>query len=401
MDRLSHRGLFVAPLLFAGMSSLWAQLPKNAPYQRVLLISIDGMHALDFANCSTGNVTCPSLASLATSGVTYLQAHASRPSDSFPGLTALVSGASPRTSGVFYDDSYDRSLIAPESTGAKCPGTPGTEVAYFENLDKDVTKLDGGGGIDPKQLPRDPTTCAPVFPHSFIRVNTMFEVIRANGGYTAWSDKHPAYDLVNGPSGKGVDDLYTPEINSNVVPLSNVPGCSPLPDTVAGGAWTDNFKNIQCYDQVKVQAVLNWIDGKKSDGSAGPQTPNIFGMNFQAVSVGQKLNEAAIGVQGGYLDAAGTPSDALADEIQFVDAQIGRMVSELQSRNLFSSTLIIISAKHGQSPINIKSLVRIPADDKTKLAPSDLLGDLVALAAGDDASVLWLKDQSQTATAIR
>jgi len=34
---------------------------------------------------------------------------------------------------------------------------------------------------------------------------------------TAWSDKHPSYDLVNGPSGNGVDDLYTPEINSLIV----------------------------------------------------------------------------------------------------------------------------------------------------------------------------------------
>jgi hypothetical protein len=37
-------------------------------------------------------------------------------------------------------------------------------------------------------------------------------VVRAKGGRTAWADKHPAYDLVNGPSGKGVEDLYTPEI---------------------------------------------------------------------------------------------------------------------------------------------------------------------------------------------
>jgi len=30
------------------------------------------------------------------------------------------------------------------------------------------------------------------------------------------SDKHTSYDLVNGPSGTGVDDLYTPEINSDI-----------------------------------------------------------------------------------------------------------------------------------------------------------------------------------------
>src|SRR5262245_25187057 len=81
--------------------------------RHVLLISIDGMHELDFANCSKGisGVNgglpyCPHLAKLATSGVNYLQASSSKPSDSFPGLLALVTGGSPRSTGVFYDVSY-------------------------------------------------------------------------------------------------------------------------------------------------------------------------------------------------------------------------------------------------------------------------------------------------------
>ena len=56
--------------------------------------------------------------------------------------------------------------------------------------------------------------CVAVYPHDAIRTNTIFEVVKSNGGHTAWADKHPAYDLVNGPSGKGVDDLYTPEITN-------------------------------------------------------------------------------------------------------------------------------------------------------------------------------------------
>ena len=57
--------------------------------------------------------------------------------------------------------------------------------------------------------------CSPFYPHNAIRTNTVFEVIKAeNAGRTAWADKHPAYDLVNGPSGKGVDDLYNPEITN-------------------------------------------------------------------------------------------------------------------------------------------------------------------------------------------
>lgn len=383
--------------------------------QHVLLISIDGMHALDFANCVKGlgsgssAPTCPTLVQLGQSGVAYLQASTSKPSDSYPGLTALVTGASPRTSGIFYDANYDRALSPPAKTtpggivgGANlCPGTRGTEVGFEEEISIDLTKLDSGGGINPDYLPRDPNNgCAPVYPHSYLRVNTIFEVVKANGGYTAWSDKHLAYELVNGPSGKGVNDLYNPEINSNVVPLPNVPGCSPLPDTAAGGDWTSSFQNIQCYDTLKVQATLNQIDGKTHDGSSSAPVPAVFGMNFQAVSVGQKLVEAATKTQGGYLDGMGTPTPALLNEIRFVDSSIGKMVAELKAKGLFNSTLIIITAKHGQSPININTLVRIPADNKALRAPSDVLGGLVAHASEDDVSLLWLKDQTQTANAV-
>src|ERR1035438_3485096 len=146
--------------------------------------------------------------------------------------------------------------------------------------------------------------------------NTIFNVIHNAGLYTAWSDKQQAYELTKVPTGDGVDDFYAPEINSIPVRLPvgkyNVQGCDPLPDPGAAqssNAWTDSFQNIQCYDKLKVQAVLNWIDGKTHDGSATAPVPNVFGMNFQAVSVGQKLVEKSLGLTGGYVDAMGSPSD--------------------------------------------------------------------------------------------
>ena len=375
----------------------------------VLLISIDGMHAVDFANCSRGiggvnggGPYCPHLAQLGEGGVTYTSASSSRPSDSFPGLIAMITGGSPRSTGVYYDASYDRALSPPAQTGASlCPGVKGTFVDYAETADVDLTRLDAGGGLDPKRLPRDPARgCAPVYPHSFLKVNTIFEVIRAAGGYTAWADKHPSYDIVNGPSGKGVIDLYTPEINSLVVALPGVPGCDPVRDPAATDAWTSSFQNIQCYDTLKVQAILNEIDGKTYDGKASAPVPNVFGMNFQAVSVGQKLVEKTLAKTGGYLDALGTPSAALLGEIQFVDGAIGQMVAELKKRGLFESTLIIVSAKHGQSPIDPQRRLRIPADNPADASPGDILGSLAAQATEDDISLLWLTDQSQTLGAI-
>jgi len=359
-------------------------------------------------------------------GRAYLQALTSKPSDSFPGLVAQITGGTPRSAGIFYDVSYDRALSPPARTtpygivgGEKlCPSVVGTQVGFDEEIDYNYKDLDSGvangssgiNGINPNFLPRNPKNgCAPVYPHNYIRDNTIFNVVKNSGGYTAWSDKHPSYDFTNGPSGDGVIDLWSPEINSIPKPIPTVPGCSPLPDpgaAKASNAWTDSFQNIQCYDQYKVQAVLNWIDGKSHDGSTPEPVPTLFGMNFQAVSVGEKLVEKSKGLTGGYTDALGTPSESLLQEIQYVDTAIGQIVSELKKQNLFDSTLIIISAKHGQSPIDPARVLRIPGDVATDEPPSQILSPMgvgpgfpVAQADEDDISMLWLTDQSTTASA--
>src|SRR5215469_10020414 len=82
----------------------------STPVQRVLLVSIDGMHAVDFLNCANGIPSvnngkpyCPALAALGKIGVNYVAATTSKPSDSFPGLTAIITGGSPALTGVYYD----------------------------------------------------------------------------------------------------------------------------------------------------------------------------------------------------------------------------------------------------------------------------------------------------------
>jgi hypothetical protein len=416
-------------------------------FRHVLLISIDGMHALDFSNCAKGlsgvnggKPFCPNLAGLAAHGVNYLDTSTSKPSDSFPGLMAIVTGGSPRTVGAFYDVAYDRSLQPPAlatgnglAAGTCTPGqTPtGTSTEYEEGIDIDQSLLNGGapsgdGGansIDPRRLPRDPAkNCAPVFPHDFVRVNTIFGVVKAAGGYTAWSDKHPAYEAVNGPgNGHNVDDFFGPEINSVSVDLPQVDilRCNPLPDQaaeMAGDDYTGSFQNIQCYDSLKVQAILNEIDGRTHDGHSRAPVPAVFGMNFQAVSVGQKLVyqhgsvAAGFSATGGYTDAVGTPSASLLQEIEFVDGAIGRMVSELESRGVLDSTLIVISAKHGQSPIDPARLERISGDLATGKSPAHIVDSLLPASEApsggqigpteDDVSLLWLADSSQTASAV-
>jgi len=420
---------------------------QSSDIRHVLLISIDGMHAVDYLNCvngvanvNDGNPYCPNLAALGTTGVNYVGASTSKPSDSFPGLMSIITGATPRTMGVYYDVAYDRSLDGPQvQTGnSNGPGTctantapTGFTTEYEEGIDKNQALLNGGapgagltdGGVaslDPTKMDRDPAKgCAPVYPWNFVRTNTIFGVIHKAGGYTAWSDKHPAYSSVAGPDGIGVlDDFYSPEINSNVVALPGVTtpsgiGCSTIPDSGADlTAWTNSFKNIQCYDTLKVNAILNEIAGKTHNG-ASAKTPTIYGMNFQAVSVGEKLIES--GTKGGYLDAAGTPGPSLLSEIEFVDDAIGEMVTKIKDRGQYENTLIIITAKHGQSPIDPNAYSAVPGKTSNGLSPATLISnDLHAAmplsedpnnsngigSTEDDVSLLWLTNTSYTSAAV-
>lgn len=440
--------LCAGALVLATTSAVRLSAQSASNIKRVLLISIDGMHALDYINCANGisgvnggQPYCPNLAALKATGVNYLQASTSKPSDSFPGLMALVTGGSPRTVGAFYDVAYDRSLDPPATTtGNGVAGSPGACVAntaptgttteFDEGIDLDKTKLNGGalsgdGGIqsiDPNKLERDPSkNCAPVYPWNFVRTNTIFGVVHAAGGYTAWSDKHPSYSSVSGPGfGTNLDDYYSPEINSIPVALPGVTAgsinCSPLPDqtaVAASNAWTDSFQNIQCYDQLKVSAILNEIGRKTHNGAAPAPVPMLFGMNFQSVSVGQKLIEKSLSLTGGYVDSEGTPTPSLLSEIQFVDNSIGQMVAALKSSGVYSNTLIVVTAKHGQSPVDSARYTGITSSGPVTTSPATILDGFGCLplsespsnptgigATEDDISMIWLNGNCTAESAV-
>ncbi|MER5642803.1 alkaline phosphatase family protein [Kitasatospora sp. NPDC002227] len=340
----------------AGAAELGADAHRG---RHVLLISIDGLHAADLS-AWTAQHPGSALARLAHRGTTYADARGSEPSDSFPGILALTTGGSPKSTGVYYDDSYDRTL-SPAGSGCR---TVGTEVVFDEAVDRDASRLDAGGGIDPAKLPLDPKKgCTPVYPHSFLRTNTVFEVARSAGLTTAWADKHPAYDLLNGPSGQGVEDAFDPEIAST-------------DGTVAGTI---------AYDAVKVAGVRNQIDGRDHTGSKAQPVPAVFGLNFQAVSVAQKT--------AGYA-AKGAFSPEIAAALTATDAAIGRLTAELKAKGLERRTEIVLTAKHGQSPVD---------RSKLKIVDKKLLGSVVngvrpgllAQATADDVALLWLTDGQQ------
>jgi arylsulfatase A-like enzyme len=180
-----------------------------------------------------------------------------------------------------------------------------------------------------------------------------------------------------------------------------------------------SFKNVQCYDSLKISAVLNQIDGYTHNRKKKAPVPAIFGMNFQTVSAGQKVIESDPATKavstGGYMDSTGTPSAPLLDEIVFTDKAIGAWIAELKKQGLYHSTLIIITAKHGQSPIDSARYLGIansPGDPVTT-SPATILDNAGCLPFSeapsnptgigpteDDVSLLWLDSRCTTAAAV-
>ena len=235
--------------------------------------------------------------------------------------------------------------------------------------------------IDQKKLPRDPDNgCTPVYPHQYLKVNTIYEVAHAAGLRTAVADKHPSYEILSGPSGTGIDDFYGPEFNS---------------------AKSDITKIMQ-NDDLKVTAVLNQIDGYASRDNAHTTqvgVPAIFGMNFQSPNIGQKFS--------GYADPSGTTPETvatlgatkgnapgLAQALDHVDDAVGRMLAEIDAQGLADSTMVILTAKHGNSPVDRSILNSVdPAQFKPLI--NSLRPGLYAQATADTMALIWLTDRSQ------
>ncbi len=277
--RLPELALGLAAVFITLIDQTAANNDKNINrcYSHVAVFSIDGFHSSDVEKYVSLRKDS-TIAKLLQTGYEYTDAFTSAPSDSFPGTLNQFTGASPRTTGVWYDDTYDRSYFAP---GSDCSGKPGAEVmpavlypssfadsignavAYDESIDYNSTKL-FSGGIAPANLPKALVKgkCTAIYPHARLRVNTIFEVVHSKGKETAYTDKHPAYDLVRGPSGQGLSEGYFPEIASvkNTV------------DATIG------------YDQLHVNAFLNWLDGTSPENAEGSLKgiPTLFGGNFQA-----------------------------------------------------------------------------------------------------------------------
>ncbi len=381
-------------------------------------------------------------------GTEFTNNHTSDPSDSDPGGTALMTGGDPRATGVYYDVEYSHAV---DEAGAACsPGQPATggDVIYdspddtlnavgdllnngsgttFPSFDeagsiypKGVDTNPGAimrltahpqSGLNPGSYPIDPKTCTAITPWDYLKVNTIFQVIHNAGLRTAWSDKHAIYTSFNGPGsgGKSIDDFFGPEIDSQAVEPNGVP--YPQDDD-----WAHIDAATKQYDGYKVRAIINEIDGYDHSRTQKTGVPAIFGMNFQTVSVAEKVDSPGtltknpdgtytVGPQelAGYVPGTTTPRPLLSSALDYVDAQLQRMVDTIQRDGLASSTAIIITAKHGQSPQDPLLLKRIkdgPIIDSINAAWTAQTGDrhnLIVAGTNDDLWQSYLSVKTQAA----
>ena len=269
-------------------------------------------------------------------------------------------------------ESLGRKVLVPQQTSRIIVADPAL-VLYDETIDYNDTYL-FSGGINPQNLPERKVNgeCGKVYPHQRVRVNTVFEVVTGVGYQTAYTDKHPAYDVVRGPSGTGLTVGYFPEIAAvNTTLETTIP-----------------------YDQLHVNAWLDWLDAttpvnSTTYGSKLTEVPTLFGGNFQSFSVAQKT----IGYAN---DTENSFSDALITAMEFVDSSIGAVMDKLESKGLLEETLIVIASKHGQAPIK-RSLYR--AVDPT--AVTNLTTVPLAWATQDDIALLFLNNSADTPKAVK
>jgi hypothetical protein len=436
----------VAAGLGAAVASVSLASPKKTGIKHVLLISVDGLHESDL-EWYVAHHPSSALAKLVRGGAEFSNAHTSVPSDSDPGGTALMTGGDPRATGAYYDVAYSHDVFPPGTTSCSGPA-PGGDAIYdspddilntvpdllnngsgntFPSFDEGGSIYPGGvdtdpgaimnltpdpqSGLNPATFPVDPTTCQPIMPWDWLQVNTIFQVIQNAGMRTAWSDKHAIYSSFNGP-GSGsmsIDDFFAPEIDSQAVEPNGVP--YPQDDD-----WAHIDAATKQYDGYKVQAVLNELNGYDHSGQHKVGVPAILGMNFQAVSVAEKVDSPGtisknpdgtytVGPKelAGYLPGTTTPGPLLSGALDYVNAQLGRMVDTIKQDGLTSSTAIIITAKHGQSPQNPLLLKRIkdgPIIDAINAAWTAQTSDpnnLIVAGTDDDLWQSYLSVKTQDA----
>ncbi len=197
--------------------------------------------------------------------------------------------------------------------------------------------------------------------HQLVRVNSMFDLVHAAGGRTAWADANAAYaDLLRGPSGKALDDVFVA--------------------AVASGA-KDKLAAAEAQDRECVEAVVRWM-------GSGANVPRLSGLSLLGLDAAQRslpLTQTA---------TEGAASSVKRAPMEHIDAQVRRIVAALKGAGLFDSTWIVVTARHGSTgdTANLRVVDSARVEQVAKTAAGNELGRVVAATAG----MVWLKHPEKT-----
>ena len=118
-------GATPAPL--PGLYTPQSHVYSHGQYKQVVYLSFDGMHQGDLVKYIEmfPNSTWATL--VKTHAIVYNSARAATPSDSFPATAAIVTGGTPRLTGIYWDDTWAKDLYPPSSN---CSGPIGAEADW-------------------------------------------------------------------------------------------------------------------------------------------------------------------------------------------------------------------------------------------------------------------------------
>lgn len=276
--------------------------------RHAVMIFIDGFRA-DLLDAEIA----PHIAALAGVGVRFANAEVGFPSDSMPGILGPLTGAPPRVTGIPYDEYYDRHYrLAVEMT-------------------ETITVPPG------------------LKPHDLLRVPTVFEAAKAKGLTTGFISKHIGYEVLQGPSGRGLDRLVLPE----------------------SANWKGPFRD---YDDKNFAVLTEWM---AKDGI------DVAGIYAIAPNYAMKDH--------------GVRSAETRSALIELDAEIGRFVDAVVAAKRYDDTVFVILGDHGDT-------------DTPNAVASKGEGSIVALlgehgiklakVTADDVMLAYLADPGQSAAAV-
>jgi hypothetical protein len=202
-----------------------------------------------------------------------------------------------------------------------------------------------------------------------MRVNTLFEIVHARGGRTAWAGNSAALtDLLRGPSGQRLDEAYD--------------------TSESAGARVDTVPFETRQDASRVDALLKWIDGRDCSGHAAA-SPQIFGATLTALDAAEREGVSA------YQSYDGRPSATVNEALTATDGQVLRILGALKKQHLYDTTWIVVTSAFGEGAISPRRAKSVDAASLAAAADS-VERSVVVHVAAEGPAMLWLRDGAKT-----